>query len=289
MLRKARTNNVAGAASRALTRDGRPSSYSTINILIVAQIQQTYSLRCVKIAFAANFFLVAAMKTLLLGAASSVVIFAGAALAADMPLKAPPPKSTVTSPRWTGCYVGGNAGWIGGEDRLTLSPGGSLLTSVTAADRAVNTHTHEPHGSAFNGGAQAGCNLQIRQNWLIGVEGDFNWSGLREKSFTPYDFIPFATTPGARWDAHNEAVWKSLNWFSTIRARFGYVWDSVLFYPTAGLAIARIGGRFDYLDTVFGFEFAGSEAHTRIGPAIGGGVEWAFARNWSVKTEYLYM
>jgi outer membrane immunogenic protein len=229
------------------------------------------------------------MKTLLLGIAASLGTFAGAALGADMPVKAPPLQAVTSTPGWSGCYIGGNLGWIGGEDRLTLSPGTGFPSTVTPNDRTVDTHTHEPHGSAFTGGVQAGCNLQLGQSWVVGAEGDFNWSGLRESSFTTYDFIPFASTPIARWDAHNETVWKDLDWFSTIRARLGYVWNNVLFYPTAGLAIARINGRFSYLDTVLGFEFAGSEVHTRLGPAIGAGVEWAFARQWSLKAEYLYM
>jgi outer membrane immunogenic protein len=228
------------------------------------------------------------MKSLL-GIASSLGIFAGAALAADMPVKAPPLQAGATPPSWSGCYLGGNAGWIGGDDRLTLSPGSGFPSTVTSDDRTVNTHAHEPYGSAFTGGVQAGCNLQVGQNWVVGAEGDFNWSGLRESSFTPYGYIPFASVPLARWDAHDESVWKNLDWFSTLRVRFGYTWHNVLFYPTAGLAIARIGGRFTYLDTVLGFHFDGSEADTRLGPAVGAGAEWAFASQWSLKAEYLYM
>jgi outer membrane immunogenic protein len=35
--------------------------------------------------------------------------------------------------------------------------------------------------------------------------------------------------------------------------------------------------------------YAGSASPTRSGWTIGGGVEWAFANNWSVKAEYLYL
>lgn len=229
------------------------------------------------------------MKALLLGIALSLAPFAGAAHAADMPVKAPPLQAVASSSDWSGCYVGGNSGWIGGDDRLTLFPGAGFPSTVTPEDRVVDTHAHEPRGSAFTAGVQAGCNLPVGQNWVVGAEGDFDWSGLRERSFTTYDFIPFASTPVARWDAHTETVWKNLDWFSTIRARFGYVWNHILFYPTAGLAIARIDGRFSYHDNVLGFEFDGSRVHTGFGPAIGGGVEWAFVRHWSLKAEYLYM
>jgi outer membrane immunogenic protein len=217
------------------------------------------------------------------------IALASQAVAADLPIKISTfPAGGRPAFTWTGCYLGGNAGGITGLDELILYPSGSLLTSVASVDRAVNTHSHKADGSGPTAGLQAGCNLQTG-NWVIGGEGDFNWSGFRENSVTSYDFIPFATVPFARWDAHNETVWKNLDWFSTVRARFGYSWDRVLVYTTGGLAIARITGRFSYLDTVLGFEFAGSESRIRLGPTVGGGLEWAFARRWSLKAEYLYM
>lgn len=230
------------------------------------------------------------MRSSVLGVWAAITLAAGPVVAADMPVKTfrSDPAATRSS-TWTGCYLGVNAGGIIGDDRLTLYPSGSLLTSVTAADRGVNTNSHDPRGAGFTGGAQAGCNVQVMGNWVVGGEADINWSGLREKSFTQYDYIAFATVPFARWDAHNETVWKNLDWFSTVRARLGYSWNGVLLYATGGLAIARITGRFSYLDTVLGFEFAGSESHTKLGPTIGGGLEWVFANNWSMKAEYLYM
>ena len=81
---------------------------------------------------------------------AAVTLAAGPAIAADLPVKAlrsdPAPTRSST---WTGCYVGGNAGAIIGNDRLTLYPSGSLLTSVPAADRAVNTNSHDPNGLGF--------------------------------------------------------------------------------------------------------------------------------------------
>ncbi len=76
------------------------------------------------------------MKRIALGTLS-VFALAGAASAADMPLKAPlvaPPPAF----SWTGCYIGGNVGGIRNDSRLTNSPSGDYLTVFTAAQLAAD-------------------------------------------------------------------------------------------------------------------------------------------------------
>ena len=229
------------------------------------------------------------MKQHLLAGAAFAMFAALPASAADFPVKTPayvPPTSVYN---WTGFYIGGNAGWIGGLDTLTLSPNGPLLTRVSAADRAVDTHSYEPNGSGFTGGAQAGYNLQLGR-WVTGVEADFNGSTLSETGSAKFGFIPFVTTRlAAPWDAHTETIGKNLDWFSTVRGRFGYAWGRFLIYATGGLAVADVSSAFTYFDTVRNVPFNGAESHTLVGWAVGGGVEWSIANNWSVKAEYLYM
>ena len=70
------------------------------------------------------------MRRIALGALS-VFVLAGAASAADMPVKAPlvmPPPSF----SWTGCYIGGNVGGIKNDSRLTSSPSGNYFAIVDA-------------------------------------------------------------------------------------------------------------------------------------------------------------
>ena len=231
------------------------------------------------------------MKHQLLGGAAFAVIAALPASAADLPVKAPayvPPAVTGVY-NWTGFYVGGNAGWIGGLDSLTLSPNGPLLTRVSAADRAVDTHGYEPNGSGFSGGVQAGYNLQLG-SWVTGVEADFDGATLGETGSAKFGFIPFVTSSSAPpWDAHTETIDKNLDWFSTVRGRFGYTWDRLLIYATGGLAVAHVSSAFTYFDTVHSVPFNGADSRMLVGAAVGGGVEWLIANNWSVKVEYLYM
>jgi outer membrane immunogenic protein len=63
----------------------------------------------------------------------------------------------------------------------------------------------------------------------------------------------------------------NVDWFGSTRFRVGYAMDRTLIYGTVGIG---------YAGTNF------SSGH--IGGVYGAGIEWAFARNWSAKVEYLY-
>jgi outer membrane immunogenic protein len=82
------------------------------------------------------------------------------------------------------------------------------------------------------------------------------------------------------------------DWLATVRGRIGVTADRVRFYATGGLAIAdsRSSNTLTFL-TLFpaaAFTGTGSRSDTLPGWTAGGGIEWAFAPNWSLKGEYLY-
>ena len=66
---------------------------------------------------------------------------------------------------------------------------------------------------------------------------------------------------------------------ATARGRAGYAADRVLLYLTAGGAFANVQTNFNGTTT----------SHTQSGWTAGGGIEWAFADNWTAKVEYLYV
>ena len=61
---------------------------------------------------------------------------------------------------WTGCYVGGNAGY-----GMASRNWNAVATTPTTA--AVSQHTS---GGGFVGGGQLGCDYQAG-NWVVGIEG----------------------------------------------------------------------------------------------------------------------
>ena len=82
----------------------------------------------------------------------------------------------------------------------------------------------------------------------------------------------------------------SLQSFGTLRARTGVIVDNLLLYVTGGFAFANT-------ERTVALTFPGApqfnqgpftDEKTRWGWTMGFGTEWAFAPNWSFKSEVLY-
>jgi hypothetical protein len=85
--------------------------------------------------------------------------------------------------------------------------------------------------------------------------------------------------------------------FGTVRGRFGYAFDNLLLYGTGGFAWANEtvtdtetcnGIKCPTKSSVFAFNSASSSA-TPDGWAAGGGLEWRFLPNWTLRVEYLHL
>ncbi len=233
------------------------------------------------------------MKCSLVGFAV-IGIGVSSALAADLPVKAPPVAPIVST--WTGCYVGANAGWIGSETPYDLAMGGAFRSSASSpfrtddAARAALSHSYSVRESGFTGGGQLGCNFQMGSSWVFGAEGDVNGAGLSHSINATYG----ATTGTLASNAHSESLTTRLDWYSTVRGRVGFlVTPNLLLYGTGGVAI----GHFEQDATVTfasdpavrlqNFNFAGSASPTLTGLVYGGGAEYALPNNWTIKAEYL--
>lgn len=219
------------------------------------------------------------MKKLLL--ASTILTFAGPALAADlarkMPVKAPPP---VVAPvpyfTWTGCYLGGHAG--AGWGRKDFSEPDTFGDFADPGE-AIRVDT----GAGFLGGGQIGCNYQFARNWVFGVEGDFSWADLKGDAVDPF----FSGKHGNPITFHAKT-----DWITDVAGRFGYAWDRWMLYGKGGVAWAHdkyaIGNLLFFNDR-FCFNSAGCNPtgiETRTGWTAGIGIEWAFWTNWSAKVEF---
>ncbi|WP_414473489.1 outer membrane protein [Microvirga sp. M2] len=173
------------------------------------------------------------MKKILL-ASVALFGFAGAASAADLPVRAAPPAPIVAAVpvfTWTGFYVGVNAGvgFNNGDDDLVFNP-----TTTIFAD--------SNNDASFVGGGQVGYNYQMG-SFVVGVEGDLQWADFGS---TTYDF----TGVGGGLYTRNSA-----DWFGTVRARVGVAFDRALIYATGGWAFTdnrngwTVGGGLEYAIT----------------------------------------
>ena len=85
------------------------------------------------------------------------------------------------------------------------------------------------------------------------------------------------------------SVESKMKWFGTLRTRGGIVVDNVLLYITGGLAYANFNRNITVFEDAPATTASFSADNTRWGWTAGAGFEWAFAPNWSLKSEFLYM
>jgi outer membrane immunogenic protein len=219
------------------------------------------------------------------------MMVAGSAMAADMPLKAPP--LPVWS--WAGFYGGGNLGYGWASDPSTLTDSTSTtLTRCNACDTPnptlipLGTTTVTAVGtgnvnlSGVIGGLQVGYNWQ-NTSWVYGWEADIQASGQTGS-------LSICDTAGCPAGSGMATQTVKLPWFGTLRARLGFVpsprW---LVYATGGLAVAEIQDSIAQGPVGGPAGIGASIDATRAGFAVGGGVETALTDRWSVKLEYLFM
>jgi len=241
------------------------------------------------------------MKKILLGCIPLAALASiGCATAADLPVKARPP--LVAPFTWTGCYIGGFVGgaWNGNDGGVFtdlgqngLSPSGQFLSysgGATAA-RLVPPHSFSADlDSSVIAGGTLGCNWQpVGSSFVLGLEGEAGFMRLRGDAFDPRTLISTQTTLDVLGSA------KVGDWYGMVTARLGYAaWDHTLIYVKGGAAF--IPTRSSVVDTCQNttigcgnWLISTGDSHTFTTWTIGGGIEWAFAPNWSVKAEYMFI
>jgi outer membrane immunogenic protein len=174
------------------------------------------------------------------------------AQAADLPVRGPIYKAAplASAFSWTGGYIGVHGGYAWGN--LNVESGGMGGTDIKGGF----------------GGGQIGYNWQSPgSNWVMGLEADVSGGD-----------IGFSETILGLGSESSR-----INVMGTARGRLGFVvMPQTLIYGTGGLAWAR-----NKAEANDGF-IAESSTATHIGWAAGAGIEHAFARNWTVKAEYLH-
>ena len=182
------------------------------------------------------------------GMGLSLLVLDGSAVAADMPVRAAHIQSVFD---WTGLYIGAHAGYSRGSSSAVLSDPAAI-----AASNAF---------SGMIGGVQAGYNYRLPSGMLLGVEADITFPNYLTSNSVVSSLAIARSAVTEQWD-----------YVGTARGRVGYAAGPWLAYATGGLAWA--GERF--LDE--------KTLNVRFGWAAGGGVEYGFAPDWSVRLEYLY-
>ena len=225
------------------------------------------------------------MKLSITSVAALAAIFASsvAASAADMPVKAYAPVSVYN---WSGFYAGVNAGVGFGRASAStdtvFSPTGYFAATSVPAISTAGSQTANKAG--FTGGLQLGYNWQTN-NTVFGLEADFGYMGLRASSSAS------ALYPCCAPTGFTVSSTAKTDWLMTLRPRVGFTSNNWLMYVTGGLAIGQVKADFNFLDTFStpGATESASVSKTKVGWALGTGVEYGRAGPWSLKLEYLHV
>ena len=177
---------------------------------------------------------------------------------------------------WAGLYLGMS---LGVNDPLHrgehLKAGGGFGAPVYDLFPANNTRT------GVTVGAQVGYNWQSGP-WVWGLETDFNLLDGRRGPTGVYPAFP----PGLPLVSITSQ--SSANYFASLRGRAGVGIDRALLYVTAGVAVGGARGPATLVAGGAPYEAAWSQS-SRTKFAVGAGFEYAFANEWSLRGEYLYL
>jgi opacity protein-like surface antigen len=223
----------------------------------------------------------------------AAVAFSVPVRAADMPPMSMAPVPIVLPFDWEGFYVGAHTGAVTDNVSFTQTnvTWSGVVGGVPIPTTSVNTgESGTLRASNVIGGLQAGYNWVLPGPYLFGIEADISGTDISSTVKTNPPGDPFAV---AQW---NDKV----NLYGSARARLGYIAGPWLFYATGGF-----GWEYDKLTRtqLTAPFFAGAPfidvnapaagtaitaSRLRAGWVAGAGAEWAFARTWTVKLEYLH-
>jgi outer membrane immunogenic protein len=187
---------------------------------------------------------------------------AGRSIAADMPVPqaAPVPPPTyypVAYGNWSGIYLGVNGGYAFGQSNWT--------------NAGASTGNFSTNG--FLVGGTLGANYQTGP-YLVGFEGDIDWSSLRGNSSVAA-CVGLGAPAGTTCQTNSD-------WLGTARARVGYAFDRLLIFGTGGAAFGNMRAVLNPPGTSFSIP-------PQLGWTVGAGVEYAFTEAISAKVDYLFV
>ncbi len=203
------------------------------------------------------------MKRLTILAAAAITVGAVApAAAADLPARAPAyskaPAMVEAAYDWSGFYLG-------------INGGGATSSIDWNADGFGDEGNH--HASGATVGGQIGYRWQM-SSVVFGLEAQGNWADFSGSNISQLPAAGFA----------GDQNQSKINAFGLFTGQIGYAWDRALLYVKGGAAVT---------DNKYNVFNAGAlidnASETRWGAAVGVGLEYAVAPNWSLGFEYNHL
>ena len=224
------------------------------------------------------------MKNVLLSTVAFIGLTAGA-MAADLPIRAAPPApmpvAIAPAFTWTGFYVGVNGG-VAFQDSDNNRRGGRRGDDDGDGRGGRRGGGGGGSDSSILGGGQIGYNMQFGM-FVAGIEADIQ--AINFERINPRLANDRNNDDGRNNVNGNRNNEDEVDAFGTVRGRLGLAaFDRGLIYATGGLAWKSDEG-----NNGGGRNNGGGNGSENIGFTVGGGVEYAFTNNISLKVEGLYV
>ena len=248
------------------------------------------------------------MKFFAAAAVTASVMFAGAACAADMPIKTPVAAPLPVSD-WSGIYVGLEGGYGWGKQNLNavipgfVDPNNGTTPDVTIQSRSAN---------GWLGGGFGGVQKQWG-SWVLGIEGDFDAAALKNSasaSLTQDIFIGGTGGLGPCGSnlvgnslclTHNVTLASKIDELGSLRAKVGFVpTPNLLIYGTGGLGFAHVMNSLSdtnistlqFNPPIVTSAVVAEGGTSMLGGAVGAGFDWKWNNDagsaWVFGVEYLH-
>jgi outer membrane immunogenic protein len=191
----------------------------------------------------------------LAGVAAGVLFTGTSTFAADLGVAPLAPLPVFT---WTGFELGVQLGGGAGQTSVNTATFAGLQVSDTYSDSGVF------------GGIHLGYNYQFSGPFVIGAQVEYNFAGITGNASVP----PLNTLE------------TSIREFGSVDARLGFAFNRLLIYAIGGFAYGDIRNQIALFGLAPGvIDFFGTN---RYGFDVGGGLEYNFYGNWTVRAEYRY-
>jgi outer membrane immunogenic protein len=186
---------------------------------------------------------------------------------------------------WRGFYVGGHLGAV-------TEHASGTSDFLDTLDGSTNPQSNSLSNTHVLAGGQLGYNWQIDPRWVVGIEGDWDWTRTGYSACRQTDVDSLACSD----NGHGfETIGGKTEWLATARARVGVTLANFLLYGTGGAAWGRV--ETDLAQTCpsgcglsnTGVFAASTADHIKAGWVAGLGAEAAIDRNWSVRAEWLHI
>lgn len=188
---------------------------------------------------------------------------------------------TASGVDWSGFYAGGLIGATDSRSDVSMLVGTPKYLDTTDARQIARSGTHRLDHSGASGGLFAGYGKQFG-NVLVGIEASANSLSISKEYVTRE---AYETVPSAQM-TRRKAV--SADWMAGLRLRLGWAEHNWLAYVTAGVATTQLRLNSTLSDNAFSGYSQASKSAWVTGTSLGVGGEYALARNWALRGEYLY-